>query len=280
MDKILIITNPYNHAKTTLEYGINLANDMGSEVNVLHVLDRKEEEWFPGHAKEEPYPQSETYNEMFEKEKDIRREQLKTWINEISENIRPAAPINLMVDVGFLRFTLRNYLKNNEVSMILVCQHPESRHNYGISLSQSFKVPVMICAPETTYIKPENLVFGTNYHEKDIAILKSLTNFAQKLEAHIQVVHITRKADYKDKLQAAGFQRQMKEQVQYNALQFQNPDYKNIHTGILGVAENSLAQAIVLVKRKKNLLQEIMSKHTVRQIVNAGDRPVLLFPSN
>ncbi|NBC82200.1 MAG: universal stress protein [Bacteroidetes bacterium] len=278
MNQILLLTNPYEYAQNTLEYGLKLASELESEVRVLHVVDQKEEEWFPEHGSEESFPESDSYDEMLEKERVVRSEQIHKWISHYSAELARQQPITLSVDVGFVRHVVRNYIRQNEVSLILVCQHQASSHNYGISLSQSFNIPVLICNPENKYVKPGNFIFGTSYEEKDIDVLHQLTQFADKLQANIQVVHVARKVDFKEKLQATGFQRQIQEKIDYKPVHFQSAQSSGIKKGLLTVTQNALGDVIVLGKKKKNIFQELVSSHSVRQIVNESEKPVLVFP--
>ena len=135
--------------------------------------------------------------------------------------------------------------------------------------------PVLLIPSEYDYQVINKIVFGYAPSIHDSDYINQVVAWTQKLNAHLDIVHVVKKIEDTDP--TMGIQ-------QYIDLKFPDLSYScrsvesnDVEKGLLQVAHEQNADLIILAKQEKSLWQYLTTEHHSTDILELTDRPIMII---
>lgn len=142
------------------------------------------------------------------------------------------------------------------------------------------KAPCTVLAvPETAKtVHFKKMVYATDFEQADIFALQRVIKIANKFDAHVRVVHITRQNEYSGEEQMEWFKEMLNEKVEYKKLDFDLIFSDTIFEELVRYLEDSEADLLTMLERKNNTFyQKYLQRDMVKKMVNHSEVPLLSF---
>ncbi|SDE45303.1 Nucleotide-binding universal stress protein, UspA family [Pricia antarctica] len=138
--------------------------------------------------------------------------------------------------------------------------------------------PIMTIPTEANYKPFKTIVYATDFEEEDVYAIKKLSEFAERFEAEIKMVHISTKKAYSGETQMEWFKDALLEKVDYGPLEFQLLLSENIFEALRTYLGDVGADLVVMLERKKSgFLKKWYHADKVKKMETYGKVPLLSF---
>ncbi|WP_235296425.1 universal stress protein [Portibacter marinus] len=143
----------------------------------------------------------------------------------------------------------------------------------SLKVSSHGHCPAMFIPPNLKYSGLKKIVYAyapTSYDQK---VLKSIAKLARKFESEIHIIHVDDGTKY-EPYDISSYVSHMYEDIQFICEEVQAT---NVSSGVNNYAENIKADLIILSKKKKKLLEQIIQKSQTKSTLMKSQTPIMVF---
>lgn len=275
MSNLMVNLSPYEEAEHILNYATQLAGALNMGVEMVHHIDTSKKNWSLryGDIFPETLSQEETENIAIQERK-----------NSIARLIGEQAVIssNVTFSIGkhSVKKALKTVTKEKDIGMALItCDKEMTDPSFkeACQVIKSLTCPVwrIPLRPRATPVK--TIIYATDYHEKDIEVLKMISELAKRFSSKIIVLHVRKSGDYESELKDAGLKGLISDKVGYSQIEVQSAESSNVAKGIAEWCTKEYADLIVFLRKDKNLLNGIWGSSTIEKVIKTTNLPVLVY---
>ncbi len=280
MERIIIPTDFGVKAFKIIEAGVLLAKLMKASAEIIHVIDSFE--YGINFVINESNPIILPPNVLNDKVGKAQS-RFQEVVSELRAKYRDLPEIFMSVKTGFVFDVISEVLRDPEVVMVMLNDKSQADYNYR-DISKNFSeiinkssCPVCVVPNEAPFNDPKNIIYATNYHEQDIANIKSIIKIAKSVEAFVHVVHVTADKNFKETLAMIGLETKLKSITNYESLICKVIASKDIIQGLDDYANIVDADRIAILRANKTLFQGIFGTNKTRDIVYKTNLPVIIY---
>ncbi|WP_347158785.1 universal stress protein [Pontibacter chitinilyticus] len=187
-----------------------------------------------------------------------------------------------LVRPGNLQQNIRAVVQENAIDLVLMeaCSLPASEAEWGnhaAGIMEAISCPVMVVPPTARFVKPPNLVFATDFTDRDPQVLLRIASFARQLQAHLTLVQVYT-AEQRDQLcQMKADLRETHTILAGFEVSLKLLEEEDMLEGIGDFAEAKAADMLVLATRDNYLLQRLFSVNYIKTRAYHTQVPLLTF---
>lgn len=275
MKRILVPTDFSANARNALAYGRELAKLLQAEIILFHAY----------HI---PYVHAEMPAGMYQTAIDEAQEETQNKLQELGKSELEAAGDSRVAyqvgsRLGFAVETILSYAEEVDADMIMMGTQGSNGladvilGSITSSVIERSNLPVMAIPDGCTFYPVESWLFATNYDVADVESFKQLLTLVKPFNAGIQVVHIKTGGDEVEEQQANSFKHIVQQEVDYDAISFEEIEADSVASGIEAYTKNQQVDGLALVKRKRNVLSSIFHSSITKKLSFHSNVPLLVF---
>jgi nucleotide-binding universal stress UspA family protein len=273
--------NSLNPPEKYMHYAFNLARDLNMNLHFVQVFNP------------DLYPIGLPYTTGDQVQ--FTQENLNDLTDEITRNLKSAesriktgyveeTEVEYSSEVGISYDIIKKYTSDYKVDMVVIEGNTSATElNYlteeGIDIIEKSDVPVWIVPVDADYKPLKKIVYATDYNEEDIDTLNSISKIARKFSSEITAVHVTNNSDFKERINAEGFEKIVHEKTGYPHIRFEllSPGDDSVEYTINKYVTTSGGDLIVMLKENQNFLKRLFTKGHVKSALKHVHLPMLVF---
>lgn len=254
MFSILVPIDFSENADKAFAYACDFANDLDSEITLLHStdsLDSNQEELF---EKLKKYAQSDV-------SLNIRYELIKGKSVESIQHFVDENHFNLII------MGTKGATDDSDVQMGSVTAE----------IIRTVKVNVLAIPEKAAYKPIKKIAYALDFVDFNKAKLLDLNKFARKLSAEIILLHVTEESNYFDEEKLKHYRETMDSVVNYENLSFEFLEGENISETIEEFAQNKQVDILAMLTRDYHLIKKTYDKSFTKKMLYHCNLPLLVF---
>jgi nucleotide-binding universal stress UspA family protein len=160
---------------------------------------------------------------------------------------------------------------------------PVARFLFG-SISRSMiditRLPLILVPEGFLFTKIKKIAFATSLVDDDIEVIHALSAFARYFDADLLVAYVSDRND-DNEVHQKKFDRFLSDvtcKINYDKIYFRHVDKAEVNEGLDWLTEHGLIDLLVMVHRRKGLLDSLFSSHT-HERANHLNMPLLIMPN-
>lgn len=279
MKTIIHPTDFSENALRALDYAIEFSVRYGAELIVLHISDLP--------TAMNSNSSSTSYTEMENERRASITEQLKKYVANPIKNTPD--PIKIDFKVVFNSTIIDGILETinrSEADLVVVGTKGRSKLREFIVgsttkalISKAF-CPVLAVPSEAEFKGFEHIIYASDFNPNDLEVIHRTTDVAQKHDAAVSVLHISKEEPGKDS-DAAAFKQWLTEVVQYPKIKFEALVSEQVPPALAGYVSENDADLVVFFEKENSFIRGIFHRGTVKHFVDhAATIPLMSFNSH
>jgi nucleotide-binding universal stress UspA family protein len=272
MKRILIPTDFTIYADEAIEVGAQIAKNHGFEIVLIHMLE------LPGQM-----------NDAISGEHSIPEVMLfKRKAEETLKNIKNRPYLKDIKVTEVLRLDgayngINNYLKSNEVDLIVMGSHGTSGIDEIFVGSNTEKVvrlsnvPVLVIKSKKENFKIKNIVFASDFSEEIKKPFKKVLDFVNLFESKLNLVMICTPNSFKSTSTARKIISEFVSSFDMPEYTFETYNESNIEKGIINYSNEKESDLIAFCTHGRTALNHFFTGSISEDLVNHAKKPVLTF---
>lgn len=138
--------------------------------------------------------------------------------------------------------------------------------------------PILCIPSDASHVPIKNIVYATDFEEEDVYAIRKLAEMADQLDAHIHVVHISTKEEYKGEMQMEWFKEMLHKKVTYKRMDFELLSSEDVFNTLRIYLGDKNADLMVMLERKhKSIIKKWFHQDLVKKMESYGRVPLLSF---
>lgn len=273
MDKILCPIDFSEYSLNALEYAANLLQIRKGNLTLLHIFT---EDDFSNSLK------NESPEKSFSSLKDhaLRKLRLLTENTVATFNIN----CNYNLTIGGIDKSIANYAEINGFDYIVMGTLGNGYNKETIIGSRTMrtvaeaKTPVITVPIQSSFNKLDSVVYASDYSDLDKLTMQKLVSFIYNFHSRIRFVHVTHSKDRITERNYENFKNDLDTFLGYDKISYHLKEYKeDISHGIQEFVDEHQGDLLVLLKRKRNFLDKLISSSVSKELSYFSTRPLLIY---
>lgn len=288
-NEVLIPIDFSDYTMKTCEFGFNLANDIKSDVTLMHSFYT-------------PYfPMSIPFGDSFSiqsSEKDIYKDikekadsQMRTLIEKIKQKVQkdemPDVKFSWTIVEGLPEEEIISYSNKKRPKAIVMGTRGSNAKDLDLigsvtaEVIDGCKTPIFAIPENSKDIdisQMKNIAFLTNFREREFKAFDVMMNFINPYPIKVHLAHMARKGDVWDEIKLSGTQKYLKEQYPKVDLSYKLLDRDKQLEFVLEefVGRNSI-DMIAMSSSRRGLFTRIFNPGIARRMLFHSDTPLFVI---
>lgn len=288
-NEVLIPVDFSNYTMKTCEFGFNLANDIGSEVLLMHSF------YTPYYPMAVPFGDSfSIQNSDRTVYKDIK-DKVEKQMNELIKNIKSRIDNKELPNVQFKHIIVEG-LPEEEIISYSKKQRPKAivmgtrgSNAKDLDLIGSVTAEVIDGSKTPIFAIPENskdmdisqiknIAFLTNFREREFKAFDIMMSFIKPYPIKVHLAHMARKGDVWDEIKLSGTQTYLAEQYPQLDLEYKLLDRdKQLELVLEEFVGQNKIDIIAMSSSRRGLFARIFNPGIARRMLFHSDTPLLVI---
>ena len=268
---ILVPTDFSRKSESAIRYACEIALCTGTDILFMNVV-------------EPPYDFPSRIEETVEHQKEKNAEKLGELINGLhsTEDFR-FIKMKGTVRVGNIASEILDAANERKYGLICVGLGGDQdlkKTLYGSitnKLLLESPIPVFAISKHSSYHEPRQLLFATDFRERDLKPAKQARKLARDLGASLRVVHIVEDKS-RDESAEKKFTEQLRKALKDPGFEIEYFEDDSFIDGIIRVIGMDKHTVLVTTRYKQSFLEWLISKSSARTLAQNTTVPLLLFP--
>jgi nucleotide-binding universal stress UspA family protein len=277
MKTILVLTDFSINADYAVQYALKLAQKIEANLLLCNIYELPQDARMTGRK---AYEQNsiEDLSELSAR--------LKTEIDKYKEGLfRPE--LSQCSYPGSVADRINEIAGKNEVIMGVVSSHNANwlstliSGNHTRNIIEAADFPILMIPYQIRFSNYKSIAFATAMNYTDITVLESLTGLAKHMNSEILVTQVADAfADKKFELkELKQFFNQIPGKINYPNIRYYIFENRTIINGLTWLTTHVEIDLLVLVHRRRNWMQKLLSGSITQQLAVFFNKPILIFPS-
>lgn len=288
-NEVLIPVDFSNYTMKTCEFGFNLANDIGSDVLLMHSF------YTPYYPMAVPFGDSfSIQNSDRTVYKDIK-DKVEKQMNELIKNIKSRIDNKELPNVQFKHIIVEG-LPEEEIISYSKKQRPKAivmgtrgSNAKDLDLIGSVTAEVIDGSKTPIFAIPENskdmdisqiknIAFLTNFREREFKAFDIMMSFIKPYPIKVHLAHMARKGDVWDEIKLSGTQTYLAEQYPQLDLEYKLLDRdKQLELVLEEFVGQNKIDIIAMSSSRRGLFARIFNPGIARRMLFHSDTPLLVI---
>lgn len=283
MNNIIFHINVF-HEKIddSITWSLNIARSFNKRAFFLHIVDPRDEGWYPPHADSQSFIGDMTTEQLKEKETKTAKTNIDKKLSKYLSLMKNPPIADFEAEQGMTENKLIEYSKEKNTYMIYIDQTTQKnsanlyhQYNHFIKESQS---PVLLANEIATTNMLRKMVYVTNFKEQDVPVIGSLKKMSRAIGATLQSFHVDPEKTFQDKVEALRHDDKFADSsLAEEVSSVRNIKKESMMEAIKQIQDNEEPDLIVLLKENRSFWQKLFEKNTSKEVIIDSTIPVLIF---
>lgn len=282
MKTIMVFTDFSAPADHAAHFAVRLAWEMESAVQLCHVITPYNESALASMGQ-----RLTAYYDGLQHEAEIQFAQLMTKLrDELSgQKLLTEPVINYKTEIGSVVDVARNHEADQRLLLFVMATSVKGGFERFLAGSVSRDLiacshrPVLLIPPKAVYRPFQTVVFASEMHESDLAVLNYLGELLRPFDSEIVLLHVTEQgADHvEETAQTKHFLDLMRTRTKYTKIVYRQFNSHGIQDGLEWFGKEERADLLVVVHRATGNHGWFKKSHS-QQLAKHTDIPLLVVP--
>ena len=275
MKKIFVATNFSPSSEGALTYGVQLAVQSGAELTLIHAYHLT------------PFPSDSFESMRLAQLRKMEAEAEAAMLEWLQDNA-PIAEFNYRIinQQGLAQEVITDLVEAEKPDLLIMGSRKMSLIDKVVFGSVTGGVMdkvdcPMLVVPERSVGQPFNrIVFASDMHDNDLAIIRFLTDLARPVGGKIEVLHLVNDLEDNSQYESSyfeDFKQEIIEKVSYPEIYFELLNTSNLSETLTEHSQEAGANLLVLSSTQKNWFARLFEPSITRQQFYRITRPTLFF---
>ncbi len=285
--RIIIISDVSANSESIIPWGLNLGKHTGSEVDILHLIDPRENQGVEsqiGDSKSVTPGEKLSFEEIREREKGIAVNKLDKLLSKEASRLNYPLKINRIIETGELEKKLKIITSDHPRSLLVTSTIFKGNVfrdlDEFLSIIKNIDIPAFMVPPGTAFNKPEKVFFLTDFSQSPGDDLSLMFEWINPFHPVVNACEVTKKMDQFISAEIVGktWKQKVKEYIDPSIVLKTNKLKGDNHIKtVSNYVERNDFEWVILPKKKKESKKKIFSVNITRQLVKSLDKPLLLY---
>ncbi len=276
--KSIILSDIDHEDKGIIPWSLKFAKELKSEVNVIHVIDTRDIHgiYTPYSDSKSVTPGVESFDEVLEKEKKTASDFLSKHVGRVTSTLDFPLKTDYEVRVGPLDELIIAESHKPEHGLLMISSSPQgkawSTSDDIFYIVANADNPVLLVPSKIDYKKPEKILFLTHLDDSEPESLDSALNLLQPFDHQMIALNISGKNDAKEYITENKAWKKVSDQLD-DIYSQEETDPESIQAFVVKQG----VDMIILIEKKRNILQRLVSKSMTEKLAQQIELPILVF---
>lgn len=284
MEHIIFHINVF-HEKVddSITWALNVARTFNKKAFFLHIVDPRDEGWYPPHADSQSFIGDMTTEQLRDKEMKTAKDNIDKKLSKYLSLMKNPPVADFKAEQAMTENALIEYSAKKDTYFISVDRTTQKNsvnlyHQFQHFIKES-QCPILLVNEMKPTSVLKNIVYVTDFKAQDVPVMQSLKKMSQVLGATLQAYHVDSSKTFQDKA----------EDLKRREDKFVNADFADVVHEVRNIKKESMTEAvqeiqenekpdlIVLLKENRNFWQKLFEKNQSRKIIIDSSIPVMIF---
>lgn len=272
INQILFPTDFSSVSEKALPFALEIARSVNARLTIMHSI-------------EEPYNVAplvrEVKHQMVQKVEDL----LEDMLREISrEEKYKNLDIDTTIESGRTVYAIIEEARQSNADLVVMGTKGAGGLKqllFGSNTSDLVlvsAVPVFAVPENCDFKGINNILFTTDYHDGDLAVLKGVVNFADRFNASVTVLHTAEDMDLREDISFRGFRELVRGSITYENFDFELIIEDDFTAGVNNYLDRHEVSLITMTRYKKTFFHSLLEKDHSREMSAYTNVPLLVIP--
>lgn len=273
MDNILCPIDFSPYSINALEYAANLLKVRTGNLTLIHVFSEDEIIQFLS---------NQDSPDKTKNLKDFATEKLSILTSEIKKTFN--LNCDYILSVGDVNEAIHKYASKNDIDYVVMGTQGNGYNKETVIGSRTMRtvesspVPVMTVPIQAQFNNLQSVVYASDYSKHDKLTLQRLVSFIYLFKSRIKVVHVSNSKSQMSEHNYAAFKEELSTFLGYDKISYFLKEYKkDISQGIEEFVNEQGGELLVLLKRKRNFFESLLSSSVSTEVSYFSSHPLLIF---
>ncbi|WKK83289.2 universal stress protein [Marivirga arenosa] len=271
MDRFLCPVDFSAYSLNALEYAAKLLQIRKGSMMLIHIFTEKE---FTQAIEGE----ESDFNDL----KTHAKEKLRSLSEEIENEY--GFECDFVLSIGNMENTISNYANKHDYDLIVMGTQGHGYNRKTIIGSRTLRtlkhaaVPVLTIPLDADFKGWSSVVYASDYSDKDNITMQKLVSFIYPFRSRINFVHVSHSKNFLSERSYEDFKSELSTFLGYEKISYYLKEYKkDISSGIEEFVSDQKGELLVLLKRKRNFFEKILSSSVSTEISYLSTHPLLIY---
>ncbi|MDF1575842.1 MAG: universal stress protein [Bacteroidales bacterium] len=278
MKTILAMIKHPASAEKFLKYAIGVAGDMKMKLHVMYVES-------PAHHPVGGHELSGVVLARMQESLSVQIKQGKKQLEELVAELIPDGSglhsYEVGAETGDETSIINKLVQEDSIHMVML-RNPEEdlwfRDSRVQAISREAKCPVWVIPEDVAYTPFRKVLYITDYNEEDIPTMNMLVDLLRVFKPDITALHVTEDLDFELRIKNAGFQKVLKDKINYSPISVKALVPQRGEDGmelVNSYAKRIQADLIVVLQENLSFLERLFRQDKAARLLEEANRPVL-----
>jgi nucleotide-binding universal stress UspA family protein len=279
MKTILIPTDFSDISKNAVAYGFQLAQNIGAEIKLVHVLEIYK---FAAGTSEAELISTILPAENIQEMEDAARKSFDNFLSDILPRVSTTVPYQTNVITGHLvnEMVVQSALPGIDLIILAVSGSQDLMtrftHNTISAILSEAQCPVMVVPSNFAFRPMKQVVMASDFQKEELDMIANFLNSFNVFNPQITILHVTnRPVDFRTELKMAGMKQLVTEKTHYHNFDFRLKNHKNVVQGI--IEQTAGADLLLMLKEHEGFFKSLFEASKAEKITHYLKIPMLSY---
>ncbi len=274
MKSILVPVDFSPASKNAFQYAVRLAHAFKARVTLLHVYSAGELD---------PFVPISMQQALIDAQESVAMEYFTSLKKEISSEILRDIALDFQIVIGPAAEQILYFSEESNPSLIIMGMRggnifaQKVLGNTATHVIQRSKYPIVIVPESFSYTPIKRIGYATNFEQEDIYAIGKVQEFAEKLGADIQCIHIPQNGNTEDNYKLDILKSAYRHEFPLNPIDFETLSYENVIKGLNHYAEAQKLDLLVMLTHSRGLFSQLFHHSTTKEMILQSKVPLWVF---
>ena len=283
--KTIIISDIKGKNESIIPYGLNLAKNLESEVDILPIIDSRSL-----HGIQSAYSDSQTivpgnkmsHEEIVDREKKHAEMELDKILSKEASKLNYPLKINTIIEVGSIESKIKTQVKSNKDCLLLInSAYDDFIFHSGeeiLDTIYNMETVSILVPPGHDFEEPKNIYLISNPEPKKLSKIKDQISFLKPFKPAITSINVVKPKNFEKKqLKSNSLEDMMKDRFtpfSFNVKTLAGNKYMEV---LMDYVKKSKPDLMMNLLQRKSLFNNLLQKRRNGKLLGESNVPVLLI---
>lgn len=283
--KTIIISDIKGKSESIIPYGLNLAKNLESEVDILHIIDSRSL-----HGVQSAYSDSQTiapgnkmsHQEIVDREKKHAEMELDRILSKEASKLNYPLKINTVIEVGSIESKIKTQVKSSKDCLLLINSAYDDFIFHSsdeiLDTISNMETVSLLVPPGHDFVELKNIFLISNPEPKKLSKIRDQISFLEKFKPVISSINVVKPKNYeKKKLKSNSLEDMMKDRFtpfKFNVKTLSGNKYTEV---LMDYIKKSKPDLMMNLLQRKSLFNSLLQKSRNGKLIKDTTVPVLLI---
>jgi len=284
--KTIIISDIKGKGESIIPYGLHLAKNIESEVDIIHIIDSRAQQ-----GVQSTYSDSQSFtpgsklshDEIIDRERHYAEKELDRLLSSEASRLNYPLKINTIIEVGEVEKKLTGLL-NDEGKCLIIANSKHDNYIFHsqqeiLEIMQGLKGVPLLVPSGNTFEQIDNILLIPNFTSEDITRIRDDISFLEPFKSHVNAVHVEKTDEFKqNEIKDGVVEDLINKRLTPFTFELNTLTGNNYIETITNYLNKTNPDLVLMVKNNKTLFEKILQKRNDKneKLLQDINYPVLI----